>query len=251
MNGKRGAATVAALLALVGCSRSAPPPEVPLVVVAAGAVRYQLPAAAQPVTQRIATFRVMARQVSQADYTACVRGGGCLPLSGNRDESGAGERPAVGLSWQDGNAYAGWLSAATGVRYRLPRYGEWLLAVGQSYVDDAPLVDDPANPAQRWLAEYAREASRSSPSLALSTFAEQGRSVSGALSVAENVWEWTDSCFGRDDGRPAADGFCGIRIAAGRHPSALSDFIRDPVSGACSVGIPPTYVGLRLVRDEN
>ncbi len=238
-----GAVLLGAWGLLGGCQPSSAP-EVELVQIAAGTVRYQLPAAAQSVTEQVAALRIMQRQVSAAEYAVCVRAGGCAAVAAN--EAAAGEHPVVGLSWLDATAYARWLSAVSGHLYRLPRYAEWLQAVGEAYVVDPALEADPRNPARRWLAEYAREALRMPPSLALLRFAEQGRSVSGALGVADNVWEWTDSCFA---GASAADGFCGIRIAAGRHPSALTDFIRDPVSGACSVGTPPSHVGLRLVRE--
>ncbi len=237
-------AVLLGLFAMVGGDEPAAEPPGLWVAVTAGVVSYQLPAA-EPVSESVAAFRIMQRQVSQAEYAACVRDGGCAALDKPWDETRDGGRPVIGLSWLDANAYAVWYSASSGVTYRLPRYAEWLHAVGDGYVVDAPLADDPNNPARRWLAEYEREAQRAAPSPRLRRFAKQGHSASGALSVADNVWEWTDTCFAG----VAMDGFCGIRIAAGRHPSALSDFIRDPIAGACSVGTPPTHVGLRLVRD--
>jgi hypothetical protein len=43
---------------------------------------------------------------------------------------------------------------------------------------------------------------------------------------------------------------CGLRVVAGPHRSYITDFIRDPKGGACSVGIPPSNLGFRLVRDK-
>lgn len=236
-------AVVLSLVAALGGDAPAPAGQSYVVQVPGGVVRYQLPAAAGPVTEQVASFSIMHRQVSQAEYAACVDKGGCSRLDAPWDASRSAKHPVVGISWQDAQAYANWFSQSTGVPHRLPRYAEWLHAAGEGFVVDEPLVDDPANPARRWLAEYEREARRRPASQRLERFAQQRSS--GELSVADNVWEWTDTCFVG----AAADGFCGIRFAAGRHPSALSDFIRDPVAGACSVGAPPTYVGLRLVRD--
>lgn len=240
----RGVLLPAALL-LTAC-QPAPPPEVTLVDIPGGAVSYQLPGAVLPITEQLGGFAIMQRQVSQAEYAACVSADACPALEVAPAEV-AEDLPVVGLSWQDAQAYIAWLSQRTGAQYRLPRYGEWVLAAGAAYVEDTPLVDDPRNPAQRWLAEYEREARRGPASAELKRFGEQGRNAEGLLDVAGNVWEWTDSCFGQP--ADALDGFCGVRIAAGRHPSALSDFVRDPVAGACSVGTPPSHLGLRLVRE--
>lgn len=244
----RGLLLFGALL-LPGCGPGLPAVEVVLVEVPAGEVRYQLPGAVLSVTEQLEGFAIMQRQVSQAEYAACVDAGACAAQD-RPAQPAALDLPAVGLSWLDSSAYAAWLSQRSGERYRLPRYGEWLLAAGSAYVEETVLVDDPRDPARRWLAEYEREARRGAPSAELKVFGGHGRNVHGLVDVAGNVWEWTDSCFGQPAGALPADGFCGIRIAAGRHPSGLSDFIRDPISGACSVGLPPTHLGLRLVRDS-
>lgn len=242
----RGVLLPAAVL-LAAC-QPPPVPEVALVEVAGGAVSYQLPGAILPVTEQLADFAIMRRQVSQTEYAACVSAGACLMLEGVA--AVAEDLPVVGISWQDATAYAAWLSERSGAHYRLPRYGEWLLAAGSAYVEEQPIVDVPGNPAQRWLAEYDREAGREPLSAQLKPFAEQSRSSTGLLGAAENIWEWTDSCFGQPAGAFPEFSFCGVRLAAGRHPSALSDFVRDPISGACSVGVPPTHLGLRLVREN-
>lgn len=230
------------LLGLLGaCSEPLPPPE--LVAVPAGLARFHLPGSSEVHEERLPGFSIMRRQVSQAEYAACVEEGDCPALETALDRTAA-QLPAVGLSWQDANAYAAWLSRRSGQRYRLPRHGEWVLAAASAYVDEAPTVDDPRNPARRWLAEYAQRASRERLPERLEPFGGYGRNEYGLLDASGNVWEWTDTCFSGN-----ADAFCSIRIAAGRHPAVLAEFERDPSSGACSVGQPPTHLGLRLVRD--
>ena len=75
----------------------------------------------------------------------------------------------------------------------------------------------------------------------------------GLADMAGNVWEWTDTCYrrvaldvGAASGRSTEN--CGVRVVAGRHRSYMTDFIRDPRSGGCAVGVPPANLGFRLVR---
>ncbi|QLF92642.1 SUMF1/EgtB/PvdO family nonheme iron enzyme [Pseudomonas sp. ABC1] len=232
------------LVLLGGCSPALEIDAVEWVSIAPGAVEYQVVDASGVQTEVIQRgFSIMRRQVSQAEYAACVEARACLPLDGALGQAVASNLPVVGVSWLDAWSYAQWLSERTGERYRLPGYGEWVLAAAEAFVDERPQVfDDARDPAQRWLAEYAREAAREPLDPTLRVFGGHGRNGNGLLDMAGNVWEWTDTCSGNG-------AFCGIRIAAGRHPSELSDFVRDPISGACSVGIPPSHLGFRLVRE--
>ena len=230
------------VLLLAGCGQSFSEPE--LVRVPGGLARYHLPGNSQVYEEHLAGFAIMRRQVSQAEYAACVAEAACPPASAERPLADSPVLPAVGLSWQDAQAYAAWLSRRSGEHYRLPRHGEWVLAAASAYVEEAPVSDDPDNPARRWLAEYAQRASRERLPKTLKAFGGYGQNEHGLQDMAGNVWEWTDTCFSRNAGE-----FCGIRIAAGRHPSVLADFERNPISGACSVGQPPTHLGVRLVRE--
>ncbi len=77
-----------------------------------------------------------------------------------------------------------------------------------------------------------------------------GMNEHGIQDLSGNVWEWTSSCYVRhrlDTGTEAEN--CGVRIAEGRHRAYMIAFFRDPKAGACSVGIPPANLGVRLVRD--
>lgn len=204
-----------------------------------------------------AAFSIMRRQVSQAEYAECVADGGCKPLDkANRDNLDP-NRPVVGVSWVDASDYAKWYSARTGRHYRLPSYVEWAHAAGSAFEDISVIdVGDSSNPALRWLAEYAIESARSADTdTAPRPFGSFGMTSTGLQDVGGNVWDWTDTCFttyalGDADAQPIQTGEnCGIRVLAGKHIGYIIDFIRDPTSGACSVGIPPSNLGIRLVLD--
>ena len=205
-------------------------------------------------------FSIMTRQVSRAEYLRCVEEGGCPPLDATPRRGGgegAGE-PVVGVSWIDATAYAGWLSAKTGQRYRLPTAREWALAAGSAYSDDVLAeAADPSNPAKLWIAQYRQETERAEAiDPTPMPFGSFGRNEHGLLDLGGNVWEWTDSCFVRHftaKGNPKAATStenCGVRVIEGRHRTYGTFFIRDPKSGGCSVGVPPANLGFRLVREE-
>lgn len=70
------------------------------------------------------SFAMGRREVTFAEYDACVADGGC----GHRPNDngwGRDRRPVVDVSWNDAQAYVVWLSQKTGKRYALPSESEW------------------------------------------------------------------------------------------------------------------------------
>lgn len=196
---------------------------------------------------------IMRRQVSQAEYGQCVRAGACQRLDKNFRRLSSPDLPAVGISWADATAYAGWLSKETGQSWRLPAYVEWVRAAADRYQEDGALPSDPADPSVRWLAEYEREITRRRGRVKpAQPFGHFGLNALGVSDMGGNVWEWTNTCFASHSvgalPLPPREN-CGVRILAGAHVAAMADFIRDPRNGACSIGLPPANLGFRLVRE--
>lgn len=235
-----------------------PPGQVELYTTAE-ALKNGRPAAPERVTERFEKpLHVMKRQVSQAEYAECVKDKGCRVLDRNVRDAVAPDLPVVGVSWSDATDYARWYSARTGQNYRLPTYTEWAHLAGEKFKEDLRLdIYDSDNPAQKWLAEYALETQRKAAGdPAPKPFGSFGTNAAGVQDLNGNVWEWTNTCnvrmyLGEDDKPmlPPTEN-CGVRVVAGSHYSMITDFIRDPKSGACSVGIPPANLGIRLVRDD-
>lgn len=196
---------------------------------------------------------VMKRQVTVAEYMRCVDEAACPRIA---IAAGAQDVPVVGVSWHDASAYAAWMSRKTGVTHRLPTDEEWTFAAAEKARDEAMPLVDPADPAQAWIARYEAESARSRPAAAAAqpggTF---GTNRNGLDDLAGNVWEWTDSCFVRvalDGGRERITNTnCGVRVVQGAHRSYMTDFIRDPRSGGCAAGVPPTNLGFRLVVEPS
>lgn len=196
---------------------------------------------------------IMKQLVSQAEYAVCVEDGGCRRLDKGFRHLSAPDYPAIGVSWNDATDYAAWYSRRTGQHWRLPAYAEWVRAAAERYQEEGVLAADAGNPAVRWLAEYDRESERRRlREKRVQPLGHYGENSLGLMDVAGNVWEWTNTCFIRQQVglqlvAPTED--CGVRFLAGAHRAAMSDFIRDPRSGACSVGLPPSNLGFRLVRE--
>lgn len=240
-------------------------PDEQLTVIAPGQVEYYATAESLyngiPITppRLTASFEqpllVMKRLVSQAEYAQCVSAEACRPLHKDHRDAVSPDHPVVGVSWQDATDYARWYSQQTGREYRLPTYAEWAHAAGEVFKEDQRLdLYNPDNPAERWLAEYALESQRKAAQDPFpKPFGSFGSNAAGIQDLGGNVWEWTNTCHVRQyvdqDGNsilPPTEN-CGIRVVAGSHHSLITDFMRDPKAGACSVGIPPSNLGIRLV----
>lgn len=197
---------------------------------------------------------IMTYQVSAADFRRCVADGACRPAEPRRRVEG--NVPVTGVSFDDAEDYARWLSVATGETWRLPTVAEWAFAAGSKAVDIVLEEEtDAANPAERWIAYYEKEAAlgagAAAPPQPLGSF---GVNEFGVADLGGSVWEWTSTCGGRttlgSNGEILTQiKACGVRYLEGAHRTAMSRFIRDGRSGGCAVGAPPDNLGFRLVRD--
>ncbi len=199
---------------------------------------------------------IMKYQVTAADYGRCVADGACPPAEPSYVPADPATTPATGVSYDDAVAYAGWLSARTGEIWTLPTDRDLAFAAGSRFPDDALGVDiNSTNPADRWLADYRREAARkASRDPVPQPLGRFGESEFGLADFAGNVWDWTATCSRRVNldkaGAVVRDTqSCGVYVASGKHRASLSSFVRNPKGGGCAVGVPPDNVGFRLVKD--
>ncbi len=102
---------------------------------------------------------------------------------------GRGDRPVIGVSWNDARDFCTWLSDKTGRVFRLPTEAEWEKAARGTDQRRYPWGNEPASSS---LANFAdtnlgRTAEVGSFSL--------GRSPYGLFDMAGNVWEWVQDWY--------------------------------------------------------
>lgn len=198
---------------------------------------------------------IMRFQVTAADYGRCVTAGACEPA--HPRHRGVGDVPAAGVSFNDAQSYATWLSSQTGRRWRLPTVEEWDFAAGLMAADHGTQSPGSANdPSVLWLAQFDEQAKASARDgeAGLRPAGGFGSNQFGVSDMGGNVWEWTSSCNARTTLDDVANPIsrievCGVRVLEGRHRMPMSAFVQDAKGGGCSMGIPPDNLGFRLVRE--
>jgi formylglycine-generating enzyme required for sulfatase activity len=131
--------------------------------------------------------------------------------------------PVVGVSWYEAIAYTRWLSHETKLTVRLPTEAEWERAACGEDERIYPWGDIPPNDQ---LLNYKSILGHTST---VGSYPD-GASPYGALDIAGNVWEWTNSLYQgypyqADDGREAPGG-AGPRTLRGGSFNFSDDRIR-------------------------
>lgn len=197
-------------------------------------------------------IEVMKYPVSVYNYAICVNAGFCNEAVPSLDQN----FPQIGVSYLDAVDYARWFSEITGEVWRLPKDEEWIRAASERFYEEKLLINSD-DPSKRWLAEYAQQYNERADGLTeLRSIGGYGENSLGLSDMAGAVWEWTQTCM--LSGEVTKDGltltdrseYCGVRIAEGRHRALMINFVRDPKVGGCAVGLPPSYLGFRLVREK-
>ena len=187
------------------------------------------------------TLLVSRYEVTFASWRRCYGDGACpyMPES-PADSDGV---PVTGVNYIDVGKYLEWANARSRRELRLPTIEEWR-AINQATVKETPQLRF-TDPRMAWAANYGRKKSPIGPPRPSGSFSTN---PSGIADLDGNVWEWTSSCI-KPGFESATENRCPAFVAAGEHEATVSVFVRDPASGGCAVGSPPTHLGFRLVSD--
>lgn len=161
-------------------------------------------------------FAVGVYEVSFDEWDACVERGGCNGYRPPDNGWGRGRQPVVNVNWADAHAYARWLTAATGRRYRLLTEAEWEYAArtgsDTAYGWGEEIGEDRAN-----CLDCGSDWDRVSPAPVGSFQANRW----GIHDMHGNVWEWTQDCWRANyqqapvDGGAWEEAACGVRVLRG------------------------------------
>jgi len=137
--------------------------------------------------------------VTNAQYAAFVQATGYRRpyyWKGGNPSKGKEDHPVVRVSWQNAVDYCNWLSEVTGQSYRLPSEAEWEKGARGSDGHIYPWGN-------QWDAKRCNSyEGGKKDTTSVGTYSE-GASPYGVLDMAGNVWEWTQSLWGKDWQRPS------------------------------------------------
>ncbi len=153
---------------------------------------------------------------------------------------GRGNRPAVNVTWDDAVAYAAWLSAQTGERYRLPNESEWEYAVaggaagiywwGNSLEAGKEVCLNCGSP---WDGRGTAPVGSLDPN------------PMGLYDMGGNVMEWVADCMEQVD----YTGRCGLRVVRGGAFDKPGNAMRTTARRGMAADVGYPSVGFRLVRE--
>ncbi len=164
---------------------------------------------------------------------------------------GRGSRPVIGVSWNDAQAYADWLSSQTGEAYRLPSEAEWEYAARAG--TDSPFwwgYEVERNRANCFDCESDWDFYSTAP---VGRFAPNGF---GLFDTAGNVMEWVADCYHASytgapvDGKARSHPDCAKRVVRGGAFNKPADSMRSAKRGAYPAGSRMEMLGFRVVRER-
>ena len=201
-------------------------------------------------------FAVGVYEVTFAEWDACVRDGGCGGHRPNDAGWGRGRHPVIHVSWDDAQAYVGWLSRKTGEKYRLLSESEWeYVARGGTTTGPfhfgATISTDQANYNGNFTYGSGRRGEYRRRTVQVGRFPTN---EFGLHDVHGNVFEWVEDCWNGSYAGAPADGSaweagdCSRRVLRGGSWNDAPRKLRSASRFRDSSGYRLKFGGFRVVR---
>ena len=166
------------------------------------------------------------------------------------------DEPVVCVTWDEATAYAAWLSAKTGQKYRLLSEAEWEYAARAGTSGARPWGSEPL----REHANFGTDACCGSAAsgadkwLYTSPVGSFPPNSFGLYDMLGNVWQWTDDCAGRyrptsSDASAMHTGDCSRRMLRGGAWFQGADSIRSAARANDDHSFRAPDIGFRVARD--
>jgi formylglycine-generating enzyme required for sulfatase activity len=195
--------------------------------------------------QREVTVPAMAvgiKEVTFAEWDACVADGGCNRYTPTDKNWGRGARPVLMVSWNDARTYLKWLSGKTDKAYRLPTEAEWEFAARGG-----------TTTAYWWGEKYV---SGHVPHGKTDETGINETNGFGLYDVTGNVAEWVEDCYVNTFAEAPVDGSavdkpgCSQRVIRGGGWRADADGFRIANRSRLAPTTRDTAIGFRVVVSE-
>ena len=146
-------------------------------------------------------FAVSKVELTFADWDACTNYGDCPQISNSG--FGRGQQPVVGITWDEAQRYAAWLSRMTGKSYRLLTEAEYEYAARAGMQTAYPWGDDIGQGNEDCNGCKAQLNNKPLDNIQPAPVASFAPNQFGLYDMVGNVWEWTQDCWHYNyDGAP-------------------------------------------------
>jgi len=203
-----------------------------------------------------APFALSKFEITFTQWEACVADGGCGGHMPDDQGWGKGNRPVIGVNWNDAKAYVEWLSRKTGKQYRLPSEAEWEYAARAgtttTFSFGATITTDQAN----FDGSTGNSINPAGMNRQMTTpVGSFPPNAFGLHDMHGNVWEWMEDCwsdeYGADlpaNGAPYLRADCGGRVMRGGSWEDYSGDIRAAARVASGAEEQSWSDGIRVAR---